>query len=596
MLSNMIRSGFAKTAAIAAAGLIALTAMVVQSDVAEAKRRAHGVSSSKATYAKRIKAKKVHTARRTRVLAPEDGRGNPLYADIVMDVKSGRVLHEASADALRHPASITKVMTLYMLFEQLDAGRLTLASQLPVSEHAAAQAPTKLGLRPGQTISVQDAISGMVTRSANDAAVVVAEAIGGSEDNFAALMTRRARSLGMTRTVYRNASGLPDAGQITTARDLAVLGVAIQDRFPRYYRFFQTRSFVYRGRGISNHNRLLGSVEGVDGIKTGYTRMSGFNLLTSVKRADRQLVAVIMGGRSSGSRDAAMRRLIDRYMPVAYAGNRQTGTLVASAAARPAAKPATRPAAIPDPDPGTRDAVAFAQAQEQARQPQPAPAAIRPAVVAETPKPKANAPVAPQAKLAALVQPAPAAPPPQPQVANDALPAVASTDEAQPILRWVEGPAPVTAPASAPARTADSSGRVPGDGSPVQFVRTTTFRIDDQSQGDAPSSDTGSLAQQPAKVHPTAEAAQSATEPERSGWIIQIGATDSESAARKLLDKARSTGHRLLASAEPFTESVERNGSTLWRARFAGFNDQRQAQAACAALKSKDFACMAARL
>jgi D-alanyl-D-alanine carboxypeptidase len=591
MLSTIIKSGFGKTATIAAAGLIALTAIVAQSDVAEAKRRAHGASAGKAAYAKRMKAKNAQAARRTRVIAPEDGQGNPLYADIVMDVKSGRVLHEASADALRHPASITKVMTLYMLFEQLDAGRLTLSSELPVSAHAAAQAPTKLGLRPGTTISVENAINGMVTRSANDAAVVVAEAIGGSEDNFAALMTRRARSLGMSRTVYRNASGLPDPGQITTARDLATLGIAIQDRFPRYYKFFQTRSFVYRGRGIANHNRLLGSVEGVDGIKTGYTRMSGFNLLTSVKREDRQLVAVIMGGRSGGSRDAAMRRLIDQYLPVAYAGARQTRTLVANAGAIPAA----RPAAMPDPDPGTRDAVTFAQAP--AAPPKQAPVAIRPAVVAETPKPKANAPVAPQTKLAALAPPAPAAPQPLPQIAEDAMPAVASTEEAQPILRWVQGPAPVTAPASAPARTAASTGRAPGNGSPVQFVRTTTFRVADQGESDAPSNDTGSVPpQQPARIPPAAEPAQAAAVPGRSGWIIQIGATDSESAARKLLDKARSTGHRLLVSAEPFTESVERNGSTLWRARFAGFNDQRQAQAACAALKSKDFACMAARL
>src|SRR5262249_38058295 len=157
-----------------------------------------------------------------------------------------------------------------------------------------------------------------VTRSANDAAVVVAEALGGSEDNFAAMMTRKARQLGMSRTSYHNASGLPDPQQITTARDLAVLGIAIQDRFPRYYRYFQTRSFVFRGRDIANHNKLLGNVEGVDGIKTGYTRMSGFNLLTSVRRDGRQVVAVVMGGRSGGSRDATMRRLIESYMPVAY--------------------------------------------------------------------------------------------------------------------------------------------------------------------------------------------------------------------------------------------------------------------------------------
>src|SRR5205807_2489769 len=163
---------------------------------------------------------------------------SPPYADIVVDANSGQVLHAANADSLRHPASLTKIMTLYLLFEQLEAGRLKLDSRLPVSAHAASQAPTKLELKPGQTIAVEDAIRGIVTKSANDAAVVVAEAIGGSENDFALLMTRKARALGMTRTVYANASGLPDSEQLTTARDQVVLGRAIQDRFPRYYSYF----------------------------------------------------------------------------------------------------------------------------------------------------------------------------------------------------------------------------------------------------------------------------------------------------------------------------------------------------------------------
>ena len=181
---------------------------------------------------------------------------------------------------------------------------------MPVSEHASEQAPTKLGLRPGQTIRVEDAIKGLVTRSANDAAVVIAEAIGGDEDDFAKLMTRKARALGMTHTVYRNASGLPDDEQVTTARDQSTLGRAIQDRFPRYYRYFSTTAFNYHGHSIRNHNHLLGSVEGVDGIKTGYTRASGFNLVTSMRRGNRHLVGVVMGGRSGGSRDAIMRNLL----------------------------------------------------------------------------------------------------------------------------------------------------------------------------------------------------------------------------------------------------------------------------------------------
>ena len=176
-------------------------------------------------------------------------------------------------------------MTLYLLFERLESGKLKLDIEMGVSEHASEQAPTKLGLRPGQTIKVEDAIKGLVTRSANDASVVIAEAISGDEDDFAKLMTRKARALGMSKTVYRNANGLPNSEQVTTARDQATLGRAIQERFPRYYRYFATSSFVYRGHAIRNHNRLLGNVEGVDGIKTGYTRASGFNLVTSMRAA-----------------------------------------------------------------------------------------------------------------------------------------------------------------------------------------------------------------------------------------------------------------------------------------------------------------------
>src|SRR3954454_10153091 len=177
---------------------------------------------------------------------------------------------------------------------------------MPVSQHASEQSPTKLGLRPGQSIRVEDAIKGLVTRSANDAAVVIAEAIGGDEDDFAKLMTRKAHALGMSRTTYVNASGLPADEQITTARDQAILGRAIQDRFPRYYHYFSTVVFNYRGQSIRNHNHLLGSVEGIDGIKTGYTRASGFNIVTSLRRGNRHLVGVVLGGRSGGSRDAIM--------------------------------------------------------------------------------------------------------------------------------------------------------------------------------------------------------------------------------------------------------------------------------------------------
>src|ERR1700730_4476028 len=232
---------------------------------------------------------------------------------IVVDGNSGNLLYSAKSDELRHPASLTKIMTLYLLFERMEAGKFKLNSQLSVSRHASVQAPSKLELRPGQTITVEDAIRAMVTKSANDVAVVVAEAIGGSEGEFANMMTKKARALGMGHTVYRNASGLPSDEQVTTAREQAMLGRAIQERFPRQYRYFSTPSFTYHGQEMRNHNNLLGHVEGVDGIKTGYTQASGFNLVTSVHRNNRYIVAVVLGGASAGEGGARLRAPIQTH-------------------------------------------------------------------------------------------------------------------------------------------------------------------------------------------------------------------------------------------------------------------------------------------
>ena len=238
----------------------------------------------------------------------------PHYAAIVVDDKSGEVLHEVDPDGLCHPASLTKIMTLYLLFEQLEAGNLKLDTALPVSAHAASQRPVKLGLKAGQTITVEDAIKALVTKSANDAAAAIAEAIGGTEADFGRLMTRKAAWLGMDRTTYINASGLPAEHQVTTARDQATLGRIIQHRFPVYYQYFATASFKYRNLEIRNHNMLLGQVAGVDGIKTGYTDASGYNLVSSIRRDGKQLVAVVLGGSSNSARDARMRKLIEEHI------------------------------------------------------------------------------------------------------------------------------------------------------------------------------------------------------------------------------------------------------------------------------------------
>ena len=260
---------------------------------------------------------------------PAEPRYIPPYADIVVDGNSGAVLHESNPDEPRHPASLTKIMTLYLLFEQLELGALKLDTALPVSPRAAQQHPTKLGLKADTTVTVEDAIGGIVTRSANDAAVVVSEAVGGSEEAFAKLMTAKAHELGMTSTTYVNASGLPADAQITTARDQATLGRAIRARFPNYFPVFSTLSYRYHGVDIHNHNGLLGRIDGVDGIKTGYTDASGYNLISSVHRDDKSIVAVVLGETSNAAREARMRGLIEDG--IRQASSQRTGPTILQA-------------------------------------------------------------------------------------------------------------------------------------------------------------------------------------------------------------------------------------------------------------------------
>jgi D-alanyl-D-alanine carboxypeptidase len=253
-------------------------------------------------------------------------------ASIVVDAETGRVIEEHNADALNYPASLTKMMTLYLTFEAVETGRLRLDQKLPVSARAANRAPSKLGLDPGDSITVREAILALVTKSANDAASVIAEALGGgSESTFAEKMTLKARKLGMSNTVFRNASGLPDPAQHTTARDLSTLALALYRDFPDEYRYFGTREFHFRGAVHANHNHLMKAFEGMDGIKTGFTNASGFNLAASAVRDNRRLVAVVMGGESARSRDRHMAELLNS----AFANRlgRPAPTMVASTAA-----------------------------------------------------------------------------------------------------------------------------------------------------------------------------------------------------------------------------------------------------------------------
>ncbi|MCB5176753.1 serine hydrolase [Microvirga lenta] len=488
--------------------------------------------------------------------AKSGGGYNPPYASIVVDAKTGKVLQGTNADEPRIPASITKVMSLYLLFEQLERGRMRLDTPLTVSAYAAGQAPTKLGLKPGSTIEVEDAIKAMVTLSANDVSVVVAENIAGSEDAFAQMMTRKARELGMNSTAFYNPHGLPhDPPNITTARDLAILGRAVQDRFPKYFAYFQTRSFQYGQRNIRGHNRLLGKVEGVDGIKTGYTRLSGFNLLTSVNTDTRSVVAVVLGGRSGASRDQQMAALIDSHLPRAYAGARMTPPVVEGThSTTVAAAPAPAPVAPAAP-------VRVAAATPEAPVPQPAPER----------KPL---------DLSSL----------RPVVASAAGASSTTTPSSGPAIRWQKGPDPV--PQNTQAYAA-----LPNETTPVASAAPqpkVSAKVEDRVPASAPAPAPVKTAAIKVEA-PKVEAQKPAARPAVSGWVIQLGATDDEEKAKAMLDAARSRSGKLLAKAAPFTEKITKDGSTLYRARFSGFDESAAAERACKTLKKSGFACFASR-
>ncbi len=251
-------------------------------------------------------------------------QANPLHASIVVDANTGEVLHESHADASRYPASLTKMMTLYILYEAIQQGKMNLDTRMPVSIYAASMPSTNINLRAGDTISVREAIAALVVRSANDVATVVAETLGNTEANFARMMTDKARVLGMRSTTFRNASGLPHSEQKTTARDLVTLSTRLMKDFPQYYHYFSTQSFTHKGTTYNSHNRMLRNTRGVDGLKTGFIRASGFNIATSAKRGNRRVIAVVMGGQTAAARDQYMSHLLD------YSFNQSTSPFMAN--------------------------------------------------------------------------------------------------------------------------------------------------------------------------------------------------------------------------------------------------------------------------
>jgi D-alanyl-D-alanine carboxypeptidase len=454
------------------------------------------------------------------------------YAAYVIDAKNGKVLFSSSADAPRYPASLTKMMTLYMAFDAMKAGRISKSTRIPVSRQAAAMAPSKLGLRAGQTISVEDAIYALVTKSANDAACALGEFLGGSEARFAEMMTARARQIGMRSTTFRNASGLPDLRQKTTARDMATLGVALREHFPQYYGYFKTGSFRFRGRRHTNHNKLLGRVSGVDGIKTGYTRASGFNLVSSVETDGRRIVAVVMGGRSGRARDAHMASLIRQFLP--RASKSGSGQLIAK--------------------PKADETLTVA--------------AIKPADIDSAPAPTARPDEDVAAKSLAAAE--------DQQLAGDAGTATEGTDGED----EVQDEAAQVALAETRKPDRDSVAGAGSGASKASEVETVAIVPVARPKAEIEGED----------VDPIVTASPA---PASSGWVIQVGSMPSEDQAKEFLARTKNKAGSVLASLNAYTEVFQKGSATYYRARFSGFDSKDDARDACSALKRKRIACYA---
>ena len=528
------------------------------------------------------------------------------YAGIVIDAKSGRVLYEHAADSPRYPASVTKVMTLYVLFQELAAGNLSLSTKMTVSRHAASAVPTKLGLGAGKRISVEDAIKALVTISANDIARVIAEHISGSESKFAQRMTQTAHALGMTHTTYKNASGLPDSGQVTTVRDQATLGIAIYQHFPTYYEFFQTTSFRYGKRTYGNHNRLLGN-NGVDGIKTGYIRASGYNLLTAARKGGRHIVVAGFGFDSAGSRDSKVRELVRKYLPKGRKGDYFASAMIPQPGAQGTAGSAVQVASTghvePMPYPTFRTS---AEAL-------PESSIVEVAVTSPILEGTEGTAEAEETVEIAAIEPADLPPvEPEPESVDVALiapiPAEPMNIGIQPALAAANQLGEETAIAPVPAYPSDdiigawisetlNLGAAPAV---LGVTRASAPLVPPVGIGDEGEPidlmTSGSIAP-PADIAPTptdvAMVSQPVTLPPPPGaWVVQVGTAASQYDATALLIDAAGIAPQL-GGFQPFLERMEKDGQLVYRARFAGFGGRDDAATICSALKQANKSCLA---
>ncbi|MDO9384417.1 MAG: D-alanyl-D-alanine carboxypeptidase [Hyphomicrobiaceae bacterium] len=552
-------------------------------------------------------------------------------ASFVIDGNTGAVLHAQQENEPRYPASLTKMMTIYMAFEEMKAGRMSEDTMLTISVNAASMAPSKLGLDVGERISLGNAIKAVVTKSANDIACAIAEAISGSEAEFARRMTKRARDIGMASTTFRNASGLPDPRQLTTARDMVTLGLRLRDDFPDRFSVFQLRSFSYGGKTYRNHNTLMNGFGGMDGIKTGYTRASGFNLVSSVQRDGKYVVGSVFGGASAGVRNAHMRVVLFRALGNASTEKTRKSGPVLIARSKPARAPEP-PAPLPAKAPVVQaaaapviakkpDKKAKAEAKAQALSTAMAPPPV-PQPVATSDQPPAADPAIRIAKVKAVMVAAQTAGAPAPG-AGSAAPAAQPPPQRQP---------PQFVSASATPRLDLGSRAAPSPGAPavpapaarsaeanesVVLKARRPGTLDDQIAAlSAPPAQPERLGMRPAQAGPEVDpqrdigeqqpralmGTQAATPPSRQAkpaapvaraggnYLIQVGAFASAAEAKRHLESVRGRAD-VLRNRPSLAEQAQVGSKQVYRARFAEF-DSAGATAACTTLRQQKVDCM----
>ena len=529
---------------------------------------------------------------------------------MVIDANTGQVLHQQSGDELRYPASLTKMMTLYLAFELIEQGRLAQSTRIKISEEAAQTSPSRLGLAAGSDIALIDALKIISVKSANDIAVAVAEHIAGTEAKFALLMTKKARALGMTQTTFRNAHGLPHPEQTTTARDMLTLAMRLQDDFPKQYAVFGLKSFSYGGVTYRNHNTMLMTYPGMDGLKTGYTTPAGFNLVASVRRNGRHVVAAVFGGSTASARNAHMRTILDRALAKASTERTRLAVPVARLA-RPDRFAAASPAAAAGaslPAAAARRLVRTRRAETQT-------------VAAELPDPERAREVA-EASATPRERPGPT----EVQITKVRPVAIAAPRRAEPehpaeMLRQSPAPEPAVAPVSAapePLRAAEPPAAPPsrlaafstaGVGAAPSSLQAQADRL---QRGEAPVRPvapppvelqrhaSATFTSSPAAAVPAMRlngpepAPRAPARPAAGGVAIQIGAYVSEAEARRRLAETQSRMGPVLAGASPATEPVQSGGRQLFRARFVGL-DAAAAATACTELRRAQVDCLVAK-